>query len=228
MNSRFLRLRPFAFPAFARTLPFALYIAFLMGGTLLEPLLPDPRWIYLLQVAAPALALALFARGYVELKPGRKLGGGDWALAVGLGIAVFVAWINLDVRWLSFGQTGGFDPTRPGGGIDWPLTVARIAGAVLVVPIMEELFWRSFVMRWIDRVDFMRMSPLAVSTKALLLSSLIFGIEHSLWFAGLVAGLAYGWLYTRRGNLWSPIIAHAVTNLLLALWVVRTGQWQFW
>jgi CAAX prenyl protease-like protein len=228
MNSRFLWLHPFAYPAFARTLPFALYIAFLVGGTVLEPLLPDPRWVYLLQVAMPALALAWFARDYAELKPGTTTSGGDWVLAAGVGVAVFVAWIHLDVRWLSFGQSGGFDPTRPGGGIDWPLTAARIMGAVLVVPVMEELFWRSFVMRWIDRADFLRVSPLTVTFKALALSSLIFGLEHSLWFAGLLAGLAYGWLYVRRGNLWAPVVAHAVTNLLLALWVVKTQQWQFW
>ena len=118
-----------------------------------------------------------------------------------LGVIVFVAWIHLDVRWLSLGQTGGFDPTRPGGGYDWPLVVLRMAGAVLVVPVMEELFWRSFVMRCIDRADFLRMAPVAVSLKALAVSSLLFGVEHSMWFAGVLAGLAYGWLYLRTGNL---------------------------
>jgi len=64
--------------------------------------------------------------------------------------------------------------------------------------------------------------------RALLISSIVFGIEHGLWLAGIIAGLAYGWLYIRSGNLWLPIFAHAVTNLLLGAWVLATGQWHFW
>ncbi|MGH8619693.1 MAG: CAAX prenyl protease-related protein [Burkholderiales bacterium] len=222
------RVRRTACPAIARTVPFALYIAVLMGASFLEPRLPDPRWLYLLQVAAPLLALAFFAPGYTELRSPGRAGARVWALAVAVGFAVFMAWIHLDVRWLSFGQAGGFDPTLPGGGFDWPWVVLRLAGAVLVVPVMEELFWRSFVMRVIDRADFLRMPPVSVSLKALIVSSLLFGVEHSMWFAGILAGLAYGWLYLRSGNLWVPVAAHALTNLLLGLWVLSTGHWQFW
>jgi CAAX prenyl protease-like protein len=67
-----------------------------------------------------------------------------------------------------------------------------------------------------------------VGLRALLLSSLAFGFEHGLWFAGLIAGLAYGGLYRWSGGLRIPILAHAVTNLLLGIWVVNTGNWQFW
>ena len=54
------------------------------------------------------------------------------------------------------------------------------------------------------------------------------GFEHGLWFAGIVAGLAYALLYRRSGNLWAAIIAHSITNLLLGCWVVYSGNWQFW
>jgi CAAX prenyl protease-like protein len=53
-------------------------------------------------------------------------------------------------------------------------------------------------------------------------------VEHSLWAAGILAGLAYGWLYMKTNNLWVPILAHAVTNGMLGLWVLHTGQWTFW
>ena len=58
--------------------------------------------------------------------------------------------------------------------------------------------------------------------------SVLFATEHRLWFAGLLAGLAYGWLYKRSGNLWVPIVAHALTNALLAAYVLATGSWSFW
>jgi CAAX prenyl protease-like protein len=108
------------------------------------------------------------------------------------------------------------------------LIVVRIFGAAAVVPVMEELFWRSFVQRWIDRQDFLLLAPADVSLRALLFASLAFGFEHGQWLAGIIAGLAYGWLYRRSGSLWPPIMAHGLTNLLLGVWVVSSGQWQFW
>jgi CAAX prenyl protease-like protein len=104
----------------------------------------------------------------------------------------------------------------------------RLAGAALVVPVMEELFWRSFVMRWIDRPRFLEVAPGAVTLKALAISSVLFGFEHHQWLAGIVAGLAYGELYRRAGNLWAPVIAHAVTNALLGAWVLGTQSWHLW
>jgi CAAX prenyl protease-like protein len=114
------------------------------------------------------------------------------------------------------------------GRIDWLLVAIRIAGAALVVPVMEELFWRSFLMRWIDSPDFESVEPSQLSLKSFAITVLLFGFEHNLWLAGIVAGLAYGWLYKRHQTLWSPILAHAVTNGLLGLWVLRTGNWSYW
>jgi len=67
-----------------------------------------------------------------------------------------------------------------------------------------------------------------VTFKAMLMSSCVFAMAHTLWLAAIVAGLLYAWLYKRTGKLWAPIVAHAVTNGLLGFWVVMMGQWQFW
>jgi len=93
---------------------------------------------------------------------------------------------------------------------------------------MEELFWRSFVMRWIDNPRFQEILPGAVTLKALLVSSIVFGFEHNEWFAGVLAGLAYGWLYRLTGNLWAPVVSHGLTNALLGIWVLYTGAWHYW
>ncbi len=93
---------------------------------------------------------------------------------------------------------------------------------------MEELFWRSFLLRWIQMPAFLELAPAQIGLRAMLIGSVLFGIEHSLWFAGIVAGLVYAWLYRVSGNLWPPIVAHAVTNLTLGLWVLYSGQWRFW
>jgi len=64
--------------------------------------------------------------------------------------------------------------------------------------------------------------------RSLLVTVLLFGIEHNLWFAGVVAGSVYSLLYMRTNTIWSPIVAHAVTNGLLGIWVLVTGNWTYW
>lgn len=216
-------------PLLARVLPFALYMAFLaveqgarawVGGDL------DIRWLYPVKVGTVAFALWYFRGEYRELLtwPGRR----PLLVSLLLGVLVFVLWINLDTGWLDLGGGPGYDPRHPDGELDWALVAFRLAGAALVVPLMEELFWRSFLLRWIERQDFLSVSAAEVGFRAILISSLLFGVEHSLWFAGILAGLAYAWLYRHYGNLWAPIAAHATTNLVLGVWVVQTGAWQFW
>jgi len=61
-----------------------------------------------------------------------------------------------------------------------------------------------------------------------IVSTFLFVLVHPLWLAAALAGLAYAWLYIRTGNLWTSVIAHAVTNGALGIWVVYTRQWQFW
>ncbi len=211
-------------PAAPRAIPFAIYILFLSVGGLIPGV--DSRWLYPVQVGLVALAIVAFRRHYEELRGGLALRPA--LLAVGVGLVVFALWIWLDFPWMVVGEgSAGYDP-RDDGHINVVLATLRILGAAVVVPIMEELFWRSFVMRWIDKPAFLSLAPSAVTLKGLLLSSVVFGFEHHLWFAGIVAGLAYGWLYRVTRNLWVPTIAHAVTNGVLGAWVLYTGAWQFW
>jgi CAAX prenyl protease-like protein len=213
----------------ARVLPFALYMVFLAIEGGLADLAPaiDVRWVYPVKIAAVLAALWYYRAVYSELlvRPSRLWAG---LIAPVIGLAVFVLWINLDAGWMNLGAGAGYDPRDVDGAFNWPLLLLRLAGAALVVPLMEELFWRSFLLRWIQQQDFLALEPARIGLRAILISSLLFGLEHSLWLAGIVAGLAYAWLYRASGNLWPPIIAHAATNLVLGLWVLNTGAWQFW
>ncbi len=217
-------------PVLARTVPFLIYVAFLPLTDGLSRIVPggDVRWLYGLQVALVSVSLFVYRRHYTELWEVKAPGLGALAAAIGIGTLVFLLWINLALPYLSFAVGKGFDPRDLGGRVIVPMAAMRVAGAALVVPLMEELFWRSFLMRWIDRQDFLAVSPVALSMRALMLSSLLFGLEHGLWFAGILAGLAYGELYRRSSNLWMPIISHAVTNALLGCWVLYSASWSFW
>jgi CAAX prenyl protease-like protein len=221
--------------ALVRLLPFLLYIAFLVVGTPLAHVLSvDPRWMYTLQTLCVVVALACFRREYVELgRAGAPVdaplaGASGWLAALVVGLAVWAIWIWLDFSPFAFAPGKGYVPLDGAGALILPMVIVRIFGAAVVVPVMEELFWRSLIMRWLDDANFLALAARSVTLRSLLFSSLAFGFEHGQWAAGIIAGLAYGALYRASGRLWLPIVAHGLTNLLLGLWVVHTGQWHFW
>jgi CAAX prenyl protease-like protein len=189
----------------------------------------DPRWLYAVALLVAGGLLAAFRREYGELArqnwpPRREL-----ALAAAVGIGASLAWTQLDAPWMTLGDASArYAPAGESGRIDALLVAAHWLGAVLVVPPMEELFWRSFLLRWFAQRRFELVDPRHVGPKAIVLATFVFVIAHTMWLAAAIAGLAYAWLYVRSGTLWSPVVAHAVTNAALGLWVVSTGQWQFW
>lgn len=215
--------------AWPRIAPFAIYMAFIVLADLLTQFgvsAAQQRWIYGVKIVAVLLALLHWRARYTELRVALPTARGMLEALVA-GLLVLCLWVNLDAGWMVIGQSAGFDPTRDGM-IDWPLVLMRISGAALVVPVMEELFWRSFLMRWLAGARFLEINPANVGLRGFLITALLFGVEHNLWLAGLVAGLIYGWLYARSGNLWSPVIAHAVTNGALGVWIICTANWAYW
>ena len=219
----------FSRAAWARILPFLTYIFFIIIVDLLARAgfsQAELRWMYAVKVGAVLLMLLIFYRQYTELHTIRL--SPIWALvSIVVGVAVFYLWIGLNASWMIIGSPEGFDP-RTGGRIDWLMVAVRIAGAALVVPVMEELFWRSFLMRWIDDVNFESVDPRNVKALSVAITVLLFAFEHNQWLAGIVAGAAYSLLYIRQRSLWSAILAHAVTNAVLGIWIVRSGMWTYW
>ena len=187
----------------------------------------DLRLLYAAKITVVAGLLWLMRNVYSELRWPAGENFRTWIIAIIAGVVVFIAWINLTADWMVMGDSVGFDP-RNHDEIDWLLVTMRLIGAALVVPVMEELFWRSFLMRWITHPDFLTVSPAQIGLKAFCITAILFAVAHSLWLAGLFAGVIYNLLYMRSGTLWSPILAHAVTNGILGVWIVSTGNWGFW
>ncbi|PWF40425.1 CAAX prenyl protease-related protein [Massilia glaciei] len=213
----------------ARILPFLTYILFIVVHDALLRLgwaAAELRWLYALKIGAVMVFLGVFWRQYTELHR-FTLSPAAAALACAAGLLVLVLWINLEAPWMVLGGAAGFDPNTDGR-IDWLLVAVRLAGAALVVPVMEELFWRSFLLRWVAASDFERVDPARVGLRAAAATVVLFGFEHNLWLAGMLAGAAFTALYCRHRTLWSPILAHAVANAALGVWVVATGSWRFW
>lgn len=220
-------------PAMARVAPVAVFVALLAIVSLasrtaaLDP--EELRWLHLARGGAAAVLLTFFWRRYFELQVPVRCHPREWLIAFAAGLVVFVMWIQLDRGWARLGgMSDGFDPTGTDGAIDPVLAGLRLASLALVVPLMEELFWRSFLLRWLDAPAFAFVDPRRTSLRAFALVAILFALEHELWLAGLFAGIVYNWLYVRTGRLWISIASHAVTNGALGIWILATRSWHLW
>lgn len=163
--------------------------------------------------------------------------------AVLVGVGVIVVWIGLDGLYPTLDELwsrifgGGSQPTKhwnpheqfgAGSALAWLFIITRIFGSTLVVPMIEETFFRSFLYRYIVKPNFEEVSLKVFHLGALIITSVLFGFIHREWFAGILCGMAYQWLVLRKGHLGDAITAHAISNLLLGAWVVYKGAWQFW
>lgn len=228
MLSRFARNNKHT--VFIRAVPFLLFVGFLMLGTLLKPGEGNGlgAWVVLARGGVVALALFWFWPSYTELRQPQATHPGHWLMAAATGLAVFVLWIALGEAGATIGHAAHFAPLLADGSLDWPRALLRLAGLAIVVPIMEELFWRSLVLRWIRQHEFMDLHPRQAGLPAFAITTALFAVEHDMWIAGAVAGMVYNGLYMRTGNLWVPIVSHAVTNGALGIYILATRSWHLW
>jgi CAAX prenyl protease-like protein len=134
-------------------------------------------------------------------------------------------------HWIFQNPVTGSLPAAASGALrhDPLFLVFRIAGSALLVPIIEELFWRAWLMRYLISPDFQKIEPGTYSTLSFWLTAILFASEHGpFWEVGLLAGIAYNWWMVRTKSLADCILAHAVTNACLAVFVVAGDRWQYW
>ena len=93
---------------------------------------------------------------------------------------------------------------------------------------MEELFWRSFLIRWVINPDFEKVALGTFSLGSFAATVILFGLEHHLWLAGIMAGVAYYALLYKTKRLGPCVMAHSTTNLALGIHVLATEEWQWW
>jgi CAAX prenyl protease-like protein len=189
-------------------------------------------WEYPLRVVLLAGLLWVFSRGRFDLRPRQSVA------SVVVGIGVFVIWVAPEVIWPGYRQSWLFNNALTGQAISsvpeaWrgiPLViVSRAIRAIVLVPIIEELFWRGWLMRWLVDTHFERVGLGTYTRYAFWTSAVLFASVHgAYWEVGLVAGVIYNWWMVKTRSLGDCILAHAVTNAILATYVVSKGEWQYW
>jgi len=182
------------------------------------------EWLYPLRFFAAAAALWFFRSTYASL---------DWHFgwfAPIAGGAVFVMWLGLDSFSGAHTDNGiatGLASWTPFAKVAW-LTF-RVLGAVVTVPIAEELAFRGYLIRRLISSHFESVDPRTWTYFSVLASSIVFGLPHGdRWLAGIVAGILYAVVFLARGRIGDAVVAHATTNALLAIWVLARGAWYMW
>ncbi len=184
-------------------------------------------WIYPLQTLVCGALLLVFRDSYCWHRPARML----FTLVVA--VVVFLVWISPQQFFGLSARTDGFDPESIPGGrplFFWGSVVLRFLRLVVVVPILEEIFWRALLLRYLINENFERVSFGTFTSFSFIAVALAFCFSHlsADWPAALFTGAAYNLVAWRTRSLGSCILAHATTNLLLGLWIMKTGQWGFW
>ena len=216
-------------PAVPYVVPFAVFLGFLA----LHSVFPLPDLTdQIVRVGAMTLVLVLVARPAIDLRVQRAVG------SILLGVAVFVLWVAPDLLFPGYRAHWLFENPLMGSArsslhgeahMQPAVLILRTLRAVAIVPIVEELFWRAWLMRWLIALDFRAVPLGAYSAQAFWVVAVLFASEHgSYWDVGLMAGIAYNWWRVRTRSLGDLILAHAVTNACLCAYVIGAGKWEYW
>jgi CAAX prenyl protease-like protein len=210
--------------------PMATYaLVFSIQGAVATPDQPTRQALYyMVAISAVALAAWLCRSTWADLFPmptWPQLG-----LSMLLGALVIGAWVRLEPYYPHFawlGKRTALDPSAIDRGVRIPYMVFRGLGLIAVVPLMEELFWRSFLMRWIAEPDFRTVPVGRVTPLAAGITSLLFASAHPEWLPALLTGLAWAGLLAVTRRLSTCWISHMTANALLGAYVLATGRWEF-
>ncbi len=215
--------------------PLCVFLLFLLLAELVRSLgdgyahwaLAEPRyWVFPLQTAVCATILWRCRKRYT-FGPRR---GFVFALTVGL--IAFAVWIA--PQWL-FGAAHRTDGFKPGHfGAEGPAyflnLVLRLLRMVVIVPLVEEIFWRGFLLRYLVNEDFRKVQFGTLTWRSFILTSAAFCLEHQFadWPAALITGALFNIVAWRTQNLAACVLTHAITNFALAIYILETHQWGFW
>jgi len=158
--------------------------------------------------------------------------------SVAVGVVIFFLWIAPDVlipgyrTWPPFSNAivGHIHSSLPTEALRSPWVLFwRTVRAALIVPVIEELFWRAWLMRWLINTDFQKVPLGAFAPLSFFVTAILFASEHGpYWDVGLLTGFVYNWWMIRTKSVGNCILMHGVTNLLLSLYVICDAQWQYW
>ncbi len=216
----------------AYILPMGVFLGFTLIGSHWPALMPAS---YIIKTLLAGAILVALRRHYTWI------GWNYWWLGIVIGIVGVVQWVGMEKAILHFwphyfnpAGRNAAEAINPLHAINSPamrglFLAARLAGPVLVVPFMEELFWRDYLWRTISAPSDFKLAAIGEwDRQSFVIVTLLFASPHVQWITAIVWGTMIAILLVRTRNLGACIIAHAITNLLLGVYVLWSGDWWFW
>ena len=143
------------------------------------------------------------------------------SLSVAIGVVIGLLWVGLDSFYPSF-STADISP------YSMAESILKLIIGLLIAPLVEEFFTRFFLHRYLASQNWLAVPQGTYTLWPFIITTLFFGLSHTEWLAGLITGLLLNWLWYRKKDMNSVVVAHAVANLILGAMVIYFGLWHFW
>jgi uncharacterized protein len=211
-------------------LPMAAFVGLTMLGVTWPTIFPT-TYIYLFKTIVTAVLLVICWPAFTTI----DWAAWKWGLLIGI-VGVF-QWVGMEklllFAWPNYPRMH-VDIFDPYGEIPNPMLrgvffTIRWLGPTLVVPFMEELFWRDYLWRNIIAPNDFKLASIGEwDARAFWIVPIFFASVHIQWITAVVWALMIGLLLLKTKSLGACIIAHGITNFLLGAYVLWTHDWYFW
>ena len=158
-----------------------------------------------------------------------------------VGIGVFAIWVGIDQYYPKAGELFvkmGLSSARPRWKTQTPILrrhaarmvfhAVHLLGMTFIVPPLEEVFYRSFLYRYLANQNFLSVPLDKFLPFPFFATAIVFGFSHNEWLAGIICGAAFQWLVIRKNRLGDAMTAHAIANFCSDAWIIWRGAWNFW
>jgi len=202
-------------------LQLALLVPFmaLMATSILASLFaPHDEWLYVVKVVAIGTALWCFRDAYARFASAVS------PLSIAAGIAVGFVWVATAPEGDGGAKLGAWLAALPA----WVVAAwlaCRALGAIILVPITEELAFRGYLQRVLIARDFWRVAPGQFTWLSFVATTALFGLMHQRWLEAALAAAVYGLLLYRTKRISDAIAAHMVTNAVIFAWALAAQEW---
>ncbi len=214
--------------------PFALYLIFSQFSGQFPDHFP---LFYTVSVVVVGVTTVFLLRGLDILRMHRNVVPGIIFGIAGVVLWIFISRLQLEQsimwilpEWLQPSEREAFDPflSIDNTANQWAFITIRLMGLALLVPVVEEIFWRGFLLRWVISPDWQDQKLGVFTLKSFLWVTFLFTLAHPEWIAAAVYFSLISVLFYWKRDLWNCIVAHSTSNLLLGIYVISTRTWELW
>ncbi len=194
-------------------------------------------WLYVMCTLVTAAFTAYLLLISNVVRPHRRILPGVVFGLIGIVLWIYLCGLGIDKQlaamlpeWLRPEARAAFNPFEEISDpvLRWAFITIRVAGIALLVPVVEELFWRGWLMRWIVAHDWEKVPIGKFTPASFLWVTVLFTMAHPEWLAAAVWCALINLLLYWKKDLWNCMVAHGVSNLCLAVYVMAFDAWELW